>query len=53
MQDGAAALGAGVNLAASAYDLNVGTPDYCGRLVPHAVGTRYNMGADGSAAPRR
>jgi hypothetical protein len=53
MQDGPPALGAGVNLAASPYGLNVGTRDYYGSRIPHPAGSGYNIGADGSVPPRR
>jgi hypothetical protein len=46
-------IGAGLNLTASPYNLKVGTRDYYGNTIPHAVGTGYNIGADGGAHPCR
>src|SRR5690348_14841005 len=44
---GSAAIGAGVNLTQSPYNLSVVTRDYYGNTIPHTAGSGYNMGADG------
>jgi hypothetical protein len=51
LYSGSAAVGAGAAL--GPYNLDVGARDYFGNMTSHAVGTGYNMGADGSAPCRR
>ena len=46
---GSPMIGTGLDLTQAPYGFNVGTRDYFGNAIPHAVGTGYNIGADGAA----
>jgi hypothetical protein len=47
LRHGSPVVGAGFDLTQPPYSLVVGTRDFYGQKVPHAVGSGYNIGADG------